>query len=67
MIAGVKQMTTSLQAKLISLVQYCELQRSNLLSTTAKEFRDRLLDDPEVAQWVDQHKNESLYNMRQIR
>lgn len=54
----------SLQAKLATLVHYCEMQRRNLLVTTASMVVNRLLDDPEVAQWADQQKDNLLYTVR---
>lgn len=60
-------MTETLISKLASLVEYCEMERRNLLSVGAQKTRDRLLDDPEVAAWVHQHRNDSLYSMRVAR
>lgn len=59
-----KRITTSLQAKLVTLVHYCEMERRGLLVTTAKQVRDRLLDDAEVAEWADQNKDQALYTVR---
>ncbi len=57
-------MTETLISKLASLVEYCEMERRGLLSMGAQKTRDMLLDDPEVAAWVHQHRNDSLYSMR---
>ena len=54
----------TLISKLASLVEYCEMERRGLLSMGGKDTRDILLDDPEVAAWVHQHRNDKLYSMR---
>jgi hypothetical protein len=57
----------TLVSKLASLVEYCEMERRGLLSMSGKDIRDMLLDDPEVATWVHQHRNDKLYSMRMPR
>lgn len=64
---AVPEITESLVAKLVTLVHYCEMERSGLLSVTARLVRDRVLDDAEVSQWAEQHKNELLYTVRRPR
>lgn len=59
-----KKITTSLQAKLVTLVQHCEMERRGLLVATAQQVRNRLLDDAEVAEWINQNKDQALYNVR---
>lgn len=57
----------TLISKLASIVEYCELSRRKLLSVGADRTLDMLLDDPEVAAWVHQHRNDKLYSMRMPR
>lgn len=57
----------TLISKLASLVEYCEMERRGLLSTGATYIRNKLLDDPEVAAWIHQHRNDMLYSMRMPR
>ena len=57
----------TLISKLASLVEYCEMERRGLLSMSAKDTRDMSLDDPEIAAWAHQHRNDMLYSMRMPR
>lgn len=55
-------MTTSLEKKLATMMNYVVEHRAGRAATNTKMF-DSMLDDPEVAEWLDKARKENLVDL----